>query len=53
MRKELEDAASPERVDPQLTGLVAAWDSGDGVVRRELLATMFSDIHVRNGRVVG
>lgn len=53
MRKELEDAASPERVDPQLNGLVSAWDSGDGVVRRELLATMFSDIHVSNGRVVG
>jgi hypothetical protein len=34
-------------------GLIAAWDTGDGVVRRELLATLFSDIHVSQGRVVG
>lgn len=42
-----------ERVDPKLTGLVSTWDTGDGVVRRELIATMFSDIHIREGRVVG
>jgi site-specific DNA recombinase len=53
MRKDLEDAAGPERIDPKLTGLVTAWDTGDGFVRRELLATMFSDIHIREGRVVG
>jgi hypothetical protein len=41
------------RIDPKLTGLVTAWDTGDGIVRRELLATMFSDIHIREGRVVG
>jgi hypothetical protein len=33
-------------------GLIAAWDSGDGVTRRGLLATLFSDIHVSQGRVV-
>src|SRR6202022_1339865 len=53
VRRELQDAAGPERMDPKLSGLVDAWDSGDGVVRRELLATMFSDIHVREGRVGG
>jgi hypothetical protein len=53
MRKDLEDAAGPERIDPKLTGLVTAWDTGDGFVRRELLATMFSDIHIREGRVGG
>jgi len=53
MRKELEDAAGSVRIDPKLTGLVTAWDTGDGIVRRELLATMFSDIHIREGRVVG
>lgn len=25
----------------KLSGLVEAWDTGDGVVRRELLATLF------------
>jgi DNA invertase Pin-like site-specific DNA recombinase len=53
MRKELQDSAGPERMDPQLSGLVEAWDAGDGVVRRELLATLFSDIHISDGRVVG
>ena len=53
MRKELYDAAAPEWMDPKLSGLVEAWDTGDGFVRRELLATMFSDIHVNEGRVVG
>ena len=40
-------------MDPKLSGLVEAWDTGDGVVRRELLATLFSDIHVSQGRVKG
>ena len=53
MRKELYDAATPERMDPKLSGLVEAWDTGDGVVRRELLATLFSDIHVSQGCVKG
>ena len=53
IRKELEDTAGPQTVDPKLTGLVSAWDSRDAVVRRELLATLFVDIHVSQGRVVG
>ena len=53
MRKELRDAEGAALVDPKLSGLLDAWDAGDGVVRRELLATLFSDIHVRQGRVVG
>jgi DNA invertase Pin-like site-specific DNA recombinase len=53
VRRELQDAAGPERMDPKLTGLVEAWDTGDGIVRRELLATLFSDIHVSQGRVRG
>ncbi len=43
----------PEERDPVFTDLVAAWDSGDAVARRELLATLFSDLHVAGGRVVG
>jgi site-specific DNA recombinase len=53
IRKDLEDTAGPETVDPKLTGLLSAWDSGDAVVRRELLATLFADIHVSQGHVVG
>jgi DNA invertase Pin-like site-specific DNA recombinase len=53
MRKDLLEAAAPERMDPKLTGLLEAWDSGDGIVRRELLATLFSDIHISQGAVVG
>ena len=53
MRKEFLDAGEPERIEPRLTGLLSAWDGGDGVVRRELLATLFSDVHVRAGRVIG
>jgi hypothetical protein len=53
MRNELQAAAGSELVDPKLSGLVEAWDAGDGVVRRELLATMFSDIHISQGRVKG
>lgn len=53
MRKELQDAEGPARVEPKLSGLLSAWDSGDAVTRRELLATLFSHIHVCHGRVVG
>ncbi len=53
MRKELQDSEQPETIEPRLTGLVSAWDSGDAVVRREVLATLFSDIHVSQGRVIG
>jgi len=53
MRKDLLEAAVPERMHPKLTGLVEAWDSGDGIVRRELLATLFCGIHVSQGAVVG
>ncbi len=53
MRKELQAAEESSVVEPKLTGLISAWDSGDAVTRRELLATLFSDIHVSGGRVVG
>ena len=43
----------PESADPKLTGLLSAWDSGDALTRRELLATLFADIHVSQRRVVG
>ena len=53
IRKELEDTVELESLDPKLTGLLSPWDSGDAVVRRELLATLFADIHVSRGHVVG
>ncbi len=49
----LQDAAGPQRMDPRLSGLVEAWDMGDGVALRELLASLFSDIHIREGHVIG
>src|SRR6266446_5284318 len=52
VRNDLQDASGPQRMDPKLSGLVEAWDTGDGVVRRELLATLFSDIHIREGHVI-
>ena len=36
-----------------LTDLVAAWDKGDAVGRCELLAQLFTDIHILHGRVSG
>ncbi len=53
LRNELQAAEGQQLVDPKLTGLLDGWDAGDGVVRREMLATLFSDIHVSFGRVVG
>ncbi len=53
LRNELQAAEGQQLVDPKLTGLLDGWDAGDGVVRREMLATLFSDIHVSHGRVVG
>jgi hypothetical protein len=53
MRRELRDAAGPARIEPKLTGLVSAWDTGDAITRRELLAALFSDIHVSGSRVAG
>ncbi|HEY1421519.1 MAG TPA: hypothetical protein VGG90_12530 [Candidatus Dormibacteraeota bacterium] len=41
------------RIEPTLTDIVSAWDAGDAATRRELLAALFSDIHVQGGRVVG
>src|SRR5207245_10659329 len=52
LRNELQAAEGPQLVDPKLAGLLDGWDAGDGVVRRELLATLFSDIHGSQGRVV-
>jgi hypothetical protein len=43
-RNEPAEATVPELIDPKRTGLVATWDTGDGVVRRELPATLFLDI---------
>jgi hypothetical protein len=51
MRKEADDSAGSDLVDPKLSGLVETWVTGDGIVRRELLATLFSDTH--EGRVFG
>lgn len=49
------DLAEPlvDGCEPLITDLAAAWDAGDAIARRELLATLFADLHVSGGRVVG
>jgi len=37
----------------QLRGLLDAWQLGDGVTRRELLAALFDHLHVSEGKIVG
>ena len=53
MRKELTEPVAKGQADEPLTDLVATWDNGDAVGRRELLALLFTDIHIVNGRVQG
>lgn len=53
LKQELEESVSGGWSEPTLTDIVQTWDKGDAVARRELLATLFSDIHVCQGRVVG
>jgi hypothetical protein len=53
MRKELTKPAAKVQAEEPLTDLVATWDKGDAVGRRELLAQLFTDIHILNGRVNG
>jgi hypothetical protein len=53
MRKELRDAEDRSLWIRSSVCLLDARNAGDGVVRRELLATLFSDIHISQGRVVG
>ena len=36
-----------------LTGLTEAWDTGDAVTRRQLLRTLFAELDVKEGRIVG
>ena len=37
----------------ELRGLLDAWDLGDGVTRRELLAALFDHLHLSGGQIVG
>ena len=53
MRKELTEPVAERQAEAPLTDLVATWDNGDAVGRRELLALLFTDIHIVNGRVEG
>ena len=42
LRQELEESVGGGRSEPTLTDIVQAWDKGDAVARRELLAALFS-----------
>ncbi len=53
MRKELTEPVADVQAEEPLTDLVATWDKGGAVGRRELLAQLSTDIHIVNGRVEG
>jgi DNA invertase Pin-like site-specific DNA recombinase len=52
LRAELLGATAPAPVI-QLRGVLDAWDLGDGVTRRELLAALFDHLHVSDGKIIG
>ncbi len=52
MRKELTNPVAEGHAEEPLTDLVATWNNGDAVGRRELLALLFT-VHVMHGRVNG
>lgn len=51
LRAEL-TAAAPESTI-QLRGLLDAWDLGDAIAHREMLAVLFDCLHVSDGHIVG
>jgi len=53
MRKVLIEPVAEEQAEEPLTDLVATWDSCDAIGRRELLALLFTDIHIAKERVEG
>ena len=52
IRDELAQAVAPSRPPLDFTGVLAAWDGGDTVVRRQLLAQLFDALDVEDGEVV-
>jgi hypothetical protein len=50
-RKQLTDGDPPRR-RIRLGGVLEAWQAGDSVSRRDLLATLFDDMDVRDGQIV-
>ena len=52
IRDELARELLPERPPLLFTGVLAAWDGGDSVTRRELLGQLFDALDVENGEIV-
>jgi DNA invertase Pin-like site-specific DNA recombinase len=52
LRNEVLSANTPSRRLIPVAGLVEAWDGGDPIIRRALLANIFTAIEVRGGQVV-
>lgn len=52
IRDELAQSLRPELPPLDFTGVLAAWDSGDPVVRRQLLTQHFDALDVEDGEVV-
>ena len=51
LRSELAAVVVTPRV--QFHGLLQAWDHGDGIARREMLAAFFDYLHVSDGQIIG
>jgi len=53
--KRFGSCVAPSNSEPRLvlTGLTEAWDTGDPVTRRQLLRTLFAELDVEAGRIVG
>ena len=52
LRAELLAAETPTPTI-QMRGVFVAWELGDGITRRELLAALFDHLHVSEGEIVG
>lgn len=50
VHNELAGRAAPTTL-PRLDGVLAAWDTGDPITRRELLVSLFDALHVGEGRI--
>ncbi|HZT82238.1 MAG TPA: recombinase family protein [Gemmataceae bacterium] len=53
LRQEIEREAEAPGPRVHFRGVLDAWDRGDARARRDLLACLFDELHVREGEIVG
>jgi hypothetical protein len=52
IRDELAATLTPDRTPLDFAGVLSAWDSGDALIRRDLLVQLFDALDVEDGEVV-